>query len=336
MQHILITGAAGFIGFHLSRQLLKNGYRVSGVDSLNDYYSVTLKRDRLKELEPYPAFSFKHLDLSDRSAAESLFAQHRYDAVVHLAAQAGVRYSIDHPHAYAQHNVTAFLHVLEGCRAHPASHLVFASSSSIYGENKLTPFSVDDRADKPVSLYAATKLANEHMAYAYASLFKIPTTGLRFFTVYGPWGRPDMAYYKFTKAIVEGTPIDVYNNGNLLRDFTYVDDVTEALQRLIGLPPKDLAVPFRLHNVGNHEPMRVSLFLDVLERLIGRKAIRVPKPMQLGDVSTTFANVDSLAAATGFSPSTSVETGLERFVEWYLRYHQLDSSGALAASPRRP
>jgi UDP-glucuronate 4-epimerase len=321
MQHVLITGAAGFIGFHLSRVLLEKGFRVTGVDSLNEYYSVQLKRDRLKQLETHPNFAFKHIDLSERVATENLFAHVRFDAVLHMAAQAGVRYSIDNPHAYAQHNLTAFLHVLEGCRAHPVKHFVFASSSSIYGENKLTPFSVEDRADKPVSLYAATKLANEHMAYAYASLFKIPTTGLRFFTVYGPWGRPDMAYFKFTKAIVNGDPIEVFNGGNLLRDFTYVDDVIEALHRLIDLPPTGLQVPYRIHNVGNHQPIKVSSFIDILENVVGRKAIRVPKPMQPGDVSATFADVDSLAASTGFSPSTRIEDGLARFVEWYLSYH---------------
>jgi UDP-glucuronate 4-epimerase len=319
MPHILVTGAAGFIGFHLSRALVQAGHRVTGVDSLNDYYSVQLKRDRLKELEPNAAFTFKHIDLSQRQDAEALFAGDRFDVVVHLAAQAGVRYSIDNPHAYAQHNITAFLHVLEGCRAHPVSHLMFASSSSIYGESKRTPFSVEDRADKPVSFYAATKLANEHMAYAYACLYRIPTTGLRFFTVYGPWGRPDMAYFTFTKAILEDKPIEVFGDGALLRDFTYIDDVTEALQRLVSLPPKD-PIPYCLHNVGNHEPVRISAFLDTLERLIGRKANRIAAPMQPGDVTATFANVDSLAAATGFSPSTKVEAGLGEFVRWYLDY----------------
>lgn len=327
MQHILVTGGAGFIGFHLAKALAKGGCRVTGVDSLNDYYDVRLKRARLEQLQRLPDFAFQQLDLSSRPEAEALFARGGFDVVVHLAAQAGVRYSLLNPHAYTQHNVTAFLHVLEGCRANPVKHLLFASSSSVYGESKATPFSVTDQTDKPVSLYAATKLANEHMAYAYAHLFRIPVTGLRFFTVYGPWGRPDMAYFTFAKAIIEGTPVEVYGDGKLLRDFTYVDDVVEALKRLVTTQPANTAVPYQLHNIGNHQPVLVSTFLDILERAIGKKARRVSMPMQPGDVSATFANVDSLAAATGFAPSTSLESGLRRFVDWYVEYRRASETG---------
>lgn len=329
MQHILVTGCAGFIGFHLAKVLLKRGFRVSGLDSLNDYYDVRLKHSRLEQLEKLQNFSFQRLDLSSRLDVEDLFASNAFDVVVHLAAQAGVRYSLQNPHAYTQHNITAFLHVLEGCRAHPIKHLLFASSSSVYGESSATPFSVADQTNKPVSLYAATKLANEHMAHAYAHLFRIPTTGLRFFTVYGPWGRPDMAYFKFAKAIIEGTPVEVYGDGKLLRDFTYIDDVVEALERLIALPPVADSTPFQLHNIGNHQPVQLSVFLDILERAIGKRAHRVSMPMQAGDVSATFANVDSLAAATGFAPSTSLESGLRRFVDWYLEFRKTPEAASI-------
>lgn len=322
MKHVLVTGAAGFIGFHLTRALLVQGYRVTGVDSLNDYYDVRLKEARLREIGAHGSFSFKRLDLSEREGSEVLFRDGGFESVIHLAAQAGVRYSIQNPHAYTAANVTAFLNVLEGARHHSVQHLLFASSSSVYGAQKKVPFAVEDRVDRPISLYAATKLANEHMAHVYAHLFGIPTTGLRFFTVYGPWGRPDMAYYKFTKAILEGKPIEVYNEGRLQRDFTYIDDIVEALVRLIARPPERSTgqVPFALHNIGNHQPVELMTFIETLERVLGQKTIRAMMPMQPGDVPATYADVTSLNQAAGFAPSTDLESGLRQFVAWYRAY----------------
>jgi UDP-glucuronate 4-epimerase len=328
MKHVLVTGSAGFIGFHLSRALLAQDYRVTGVDSLNDYYDVALKRARLNEIGASPRFSFLEMDLSARSATEGLFRDGKFDVVCHLAAQAGVRYSLQNPHAYVENNVTAFLHVLEGCRHHPVEHLLFASSSSVYGAQEKTPFAVEDRVDRPISLYAATKLANEQMAHVYAHLYGIPTTGLRFFTVYGPWGRPDMAYYKFTKAILEGKPIEVYNEGRLQRDFTYIDDIVEGLLRLIERPPAAAAghPAFALHNIGNHQPVELTTFIETLERVLGRTAQRAMLPMQPGDVPATCADVTSLQRVADFAPSTSLETGLKKFATWYRAYHGLQGS----------
>ena len=326
---IVVTGAAGFVGYHLSRRLLASGARVSGVDNLNDYYDPRLKSDRLTQLEAVPGFNFVRADVADRSAIQSLFARDKPDYVVHLAAQAGVRYSLENPAAYTHSNVDGFLTMLEAARAFPVKHLIYASSSSVYGANAKVPFAETDRVDHPISLYAATKRANELMAHTYAHLFHIPLTGLRFFTVYGPWGRPDMAYFSFTKAILEGRPIDVFNDGKMRRDFTYIDDIVEAIERLIPQPPATTvsgdpdaaAVPHRIFNIGNHTPIELGRFIEVIETAVGKTAAKRMLPMQPGDVPATFADVSRLAAAVGFAPRTPIEDGIGRFVAWYREYY---------------
>lgn len=316
---ILVTGAAGFIGFHVARRLLADGHAVVGLDSLNDYYDPALKRARLDVLREQPRFSFVHLNLADRASVAALFAKQRFPVVIHLAAQAGVRYSIEHPHAYADANLEGFLNILEGCRHGQCRHLLYASSSSVYGANAKLPFSVGDRVDRPVSLYAATKKANELMAHSYSHLYRLPTTGLRFFTVYGPWGRPDMAIFLFTKAIVEGAPIKLFNHGNMLRDFTYIDDVTQAIERLIDHIPAggEGEAPARIYNVGNHKPEQLLRVVEILEKELGRTAERNLLPMQAGDVPATFADIDDLTRDVGFRPDTSIDDGIGRFVAWY-------------------
>lgn len=326
-QTILVTGAAGFIGFHVARRLLADGCTVVGLDNLNDYYDPALKKSRLDLLRGERRFSFQQTDLADRAAMARLFAGQRFARVVHLAAQAGVRYSIDHPHAYADANLEGFVNVLEGCRHHGCGHLVYASSSSVYGANTKQPFSVEDKTDHPVSLYAATKKANEVIAHSYSHLYRLPVTGLRFFTIYGPWGRPDMAYFLFTKAILAGTPIKLFNHGKMRRDFTYVDDVTSAIMRLIDQAPPDAGqaagAPARIYNVGNNHPEELTHVVAVLERELGRAAVREMLPMQPGDVTETFADVTELMRDTGFRPQTSIEDGLRNFVAWYRDHYRI-------------
>ena len=320
---ILVTGAAGFIGYHLAARLLAEGRLVTGVDNLNTYYDPRLKRARLKRLAAHPGFEFLELDLAERAATEALFTRDRYAAVVHLAAQAGVRHSLENPHAYIDANVTGFLHVLEGCRRSRTERLIYASSSSVYAGNLKTPFAVGDPVETPVSLYAATKRAGELMAHCYTHLFGLATTGLRFFTVYGPWGRPDQAPMIFTRAIVEGRPIDVFNSGRMRRDFTYVDDIVEGVVRVLACPPAadgDRA-PYAVYNIGHHEAVELDRFIATLERLLGRTALRRELPMQPGDVPATFASIDRLAALTGFAPRTTLDEGLARFVAWYRGYY---------------
>jgi UDP-glucuronate 4-epimerase len=326
-QAILVTGAAGFIGFHVARRLLAEGCTVVGLDNLNDYYDPALKAARLDILQGEARFSFERADLSDRAAIAALFAKHRFARVVHLAAQAGVRYSIDHPHAYVSANLEGFVNVLEGCRHHGCGHLVYASSSSVYGANTKQPFSVDDKTDHPISLYAATKKANELIAHSYSHLYRLPATGLRFFTIYGPWGRPDMAYFLFTKAILAGTPIKLFNHGRMRRDFTYVDDVTRVVSRLIDQAPRDdgqaAGAPARVYNVGNNHPEDITHVVAVLERELGRAAVKEMLPMQPGDVTETFADVTELMRDTGFRPQTSIEDGLRNFVAWYRDHYRI-------------
>lgn len=330
---VLVTGAAGFIGYHLARRLLTQGRAVVGLDNLNAYYDPALKEARLKELAAFPAFRFERCDLADRARMTALFAENRFANVVHLAAQAGVRYSLVDPHAYADANLTGFLNVLEGCRHAQSRHLIYASSSSVYGGNTSVPFATSDNVDHPLSLYAATKKANELMAHAYAHLFGVPMTGLRFFTVYGPWGRPDMALWLFTQAIFKGEPIKLFNNGRMRRDFTYVDDVVEAVVRLIGrVPTPDPAwcgdkpnpatsfAPWRVYNIGNHTPVEVTEVVALIEDALGKKASREFLPMQAGDVPETCADVADLEAAVGFRPATPIGEGVRRFVEWYRGY----------------
>ena len=333
---ILVTGAAGFIGFHLSQRLLERGDEVVGLDNLNDYYDVNLKRARLSQLEGQPKFRFVKLDLADRAGIAQLFAREKLQRVVNLAAQAGVRYSIENPHAYVDSNVVGFVNLLEGCRHHAVEHLVFASSSSVYRLNTKMPFSVHHNVDHPISLYAATKKANELMAHTYAHLYGLPTTGLRFFTVYGPWGRPDMALFKFTKAIVEEQPIDVYNRGQMQRDFTYIDDIVEGVGRVLDKTaapntawsgdapePSTSPAPYRLYNIGNNSPVELMHYIETLEKMLGKTAQKNMLPMQAGDVPATYADVDDLEQAVGFKPRTSIEEGIGRFVDWYKRYHGL-------------
>ncbi|MCX6865639.1 MAG: NAD-dependent epimerase [Verrucomicrobia bacterium] len=332
---ILVTGAAGFIGFHLTRRLLDQGHQVVGLDNLNDYYDVHLKQARLRMLEPHPAFRFVHASLADRPAMEALFAAERFERVVNLAAQAGVRYSLENPHAYIDSNIVGFMNVLEGCRCHTVKHLVFASSSSVYGANVTVPFSEHHPVDHPVSLYAATKKSNELMAHTYAHLFGLPTTGLRFFTAYGPWGRPDMAYFSFTKAILDGRPIDVFNHGRMQRDFTYIDDIVEGIVRVLGqIPqpdpawdaanpdPADSSAPYRIYNIGNNRPVELLRFIEIIEECLGKKAIINMRPLQAGEVVVTCANVDDLMRAVAFKPTTPLEQGLRNFVAWYREYYQ--------------
>lgn len=335
---VLVTGAVGFIGFHISRRLLERGDRVIGIDNLNDYYDVGLKRGRLDSLKDYPNFQFQKLDLGNRAGMERLFTQHQPRRVVHMAAQAGVRYSIQNPHVYVDSNIVGFLHVLEGCRTHSVEHLVFASSSSVYGANRTMPFSVHHNVDHPLSLYAATKKSNELMAHTYSHLYHIPTTGLRFFTVYGPWGRPDMATFKFTEAILAGRPIDVYNYGQMRRDFTYVDDIVEGVVRTLDtLPtpdpdwsgyapdPSSSNAPYRIYNIGNNQPVELLRFIEILEDCLGIKAQKNLLPLQAGDVLETYADVDDLMLATGFEPKTPIEVGLQKFVDWYRSYYNIAS-----------
>jgi UDP-glucuronate 4-epimerase len=320
---VLVTGAAGFIGMHTARALLASGAEVVGVDSLDPYYDVGLKQARLRVLAGHERFRFAQVDLAESAQAARLFADGGFSHVVHLAAQPGVRYSLTHPEAYYRNNIVAFGHVLEQCRQAGIAHLVYASSSSVYGANHVLPFSEDQPVDHPVSLYAATKKANELAAHTYSHLYRLPTTGLRFFTVYGPWGRPDMAPMLFTRAILEGTPIRVFNHGDMQRDFTYVDDIVEGVVRVLATPPAADAdaAPYAVYNIGNHESVPLTEFIATLERLLGREAIKEYVPMQPGEVRATFASIDRLRAATGFAPSTPLALGLERFVDWYRRYY---------------
>ncbi|AIE74657.1 MULTISPECIES: NAD-dependent epimerase [unclassified Synechocystis] len=320
MSRVLVTGAAGFIGFHLCQRLLADGKVVVGLDNLNDYYDVALKQARLAQLQAQPNFSFTKLDLGDRQGMAEFFTQEKPELVVHLAAQAGVRHSLENPHAYVDSNLVGFVNVLEGCRHHSVNHLVYASSSSVYGAKQKIPFAVTDNVDQPVSLYAATKKANELMAHTYSHLYGLPTTGLRFFTVYGPWGRPDMAYFSFTKAILAGKPIKVFNQGQMRRDFTYIDDVVEGLVRVLpSIPPGP--VPYLLYNIGNHSPVALLDFIQILEDCLGKKGEKVFLPMQPGDVVETYADVSSLMADVGFSPSTPLTLGLNKFIGWYRQFY---------------
>ena len=322
--HILLTGAAGFIGSHTAQRLLERGDTVTGIDNLNDYYDPALKEARLAWLKDRPGFEFRRLDIAERAAMEALFAGTRFDAVVHLAAQAGVRYSITNPHAYLESNLSGFGHVLEGCRAQNLKHLVYASSSSVYGGNTKMPFEESDAVDHPVSLYAATKKANELMAHTYSHLYRLPTTGLRFFTVYGPWGRPDMAYFSFTKAVLEGRPIDVFNHGDMKRDFTWIDDIVEGVLRVLdkpATPQHEGGAPYRVFNIGNHDPVQLMEFIACIERATGREAVKRLLPMQPGDVPATYASTAALHDWVGFAPATPLAEGIERFVRWYRGYY---------------
>jgi UDP-glucuronate 4-epimerase len=327
---VLVTGVAGFVGFHLAQRLLREGYAVYGIDNLNAYYDVNLKQARLAQLQGQPNFTFQRVDLSDRPTLATLFATQSFDCVVNLAAQAGVRYSIENPHVYVDSNVVGFVNLLEGCRHQQIKHLVYASSSSVYGENRAIPFSTSDRVDQPISLYAATKKANELMAYTYSHLYRIPTTGLRFFTVYGPWGRPDMAYFKFVEAIAQDRAIDVYNNGDMQRDFTYIDDVVEGIVRVMDKPPLveiveadalPPAAPYKLYNLGNHKPVSLLHFIEVIEAAMGKTVKKNFLPMQPGDVPTTYADVSDLMDDVGFQPNTPIEQGIAKFVDWYRSYY---------------
>lgn len=336
MMNVLVTGAAGFIGYHLCRRLLDEGTSVFGIDNLNDYYDVNLKKSRLARLKDYEAFSFAAVDLADRKGLDIALSSKAFDRVVNLAAQPGVRYSLENPYTYIESNVVAFLNLLEYCRHSKSPHLVFASSSSVYGLNSKTPYSVHHNVDHPVSLYAATKKSNELMAHSYSHLYGLPVTGLRFFTVYGPWGRPDMAYYSFTKAILEGKPIKIFNRGDMERDFTYIDDIVEGVVRIMNvIPEPDLEwssdspdpgssnAPYRIYNIGNNMPVRLMKFIETLENALGKKAIKEMMPMQPGDVYTTFADIDDLSRVAGFRPKTPLSTGLAVFVDWYRGYHKL-------------
>ncbi|MBI1195869.1 MAG: NAD-dependent epimerase/dehydratase family protein [Gammaproteobacteria bacterium] len=330
---ILVTGTAGFIGSFVAASLLDRGDEVVGIDNLNDYYDVSLKRDRLAKLASRDGFTNVEAGLEDRDAVTRLFAEHRPQRVVHLAAQAGVRYSLKNPHAYADSNLVGMLNILEGCRNNAVEHLVYASSSSVYGANTKMPFSVHDNVDHPVSLYAATKKANELMAHSYSHLYALPTTGLRFFTVYGPWGRPDMAYFSFTKKILSGEPIDVFNYGKCRRDFTYIDDIVEGVIRTLDrvptanpdgcdqTDPSRSHAPYRIYNIGNNQPVELLYFIEVIEKALGKEAEKNLMPLQPGDVPATYADIDDLTRDVGFKPSTPIETGIGRFVEWYKEYY---------------
>lgn len=339
MTKILVTGAAGFIGYHTSARLLERGDEVVGIDNLNDYYDVALKHARLARLEGRKGFTFAKVDLRDQSAMSRTFAEHRPEIVVNLAAQAGVRHSLTHPHVYVESNVVGFLNLLEACRHHPVRHLVFASTSSVYGANTAMPFSAHQNADHPLTLYAATKKANEMMAHSYSYLYGIPATGLRFFTVYGPWGRPDMALYLFTKAILAGEQINIFNNGKMRRDFTYVDDVVEGVIRIADRPaqpdpnwsgktpdPATSMSPYRLYNIGNSHPAELMRYVEVIESTLGRKARVNFMPMQAGDVPETWADVEDLERDVGYRPTTPIDVGVRCFVDWYRSYHGAGSS----------
>ena len=333
---VLVTGAAGFIGFHVSQKLLARGDEVVGLDNINDYYDVNLKLARLAQLEPQPGFTFARIDLVDRPALGALFREHRFAAVINLAAQAGVRYSLENPQAYIDSNIVGFTNILECCRHHDVGHLVYASSSSVYGMNSAMPFSIHDNVDHPISLYAASKKANELMAHTYSHLFGLPTTGLRFFTVYGPWGRPDMALFLFTRAILAGEPIKVFNNGRMQRDFTYIDDIVEGVVRVMDKTatpnpdwdgarpdPGTSSAPYRLYNIGNNNPVKLTEFIDAIEQALGLPAQRELLPMQPGDVAATYANIDDLVADVDYRPQTPIQVGIDNFVAWYREYmHQ--------------
>ena len=320
----LITGGAGFIGYYLSKALLEKGAEVIGFDNLNDYYEVSLKEERLFILRNEPKYRFIKADLADKDAVFAAFETYKPQIVVNLAAQAGVRYSIDHPDAYIQSNIVGFFHILEACRHYPVEHLVFASSSSVYGGNKKVPFSTDDKVDKPVSLYAATKKSNELMAYSYSKLYRIPLTGLRFFTVYGPMGRPDMAYFKFAKKIMADEPIQIYNNGDMMRDFTYIDDIVKGVENILCNPPveDENGAAYKVYNIGNNKPEKLMDYIAVLEKCLGKEAKKEYLPMQPGDVYETYADVQDLMDDYGFKPATTIEEGLSRFAKWFLEYNQ--------------
>lgn len=331
----LVTGAAGFIGSYVCQRLLALGHQVVGLDNLNDYYPVQLKLDRLAQFNDKPGFEFVKLDLADRAGVAALFSRGQFQRVIHLGAQAGVRYSLENPMAYADSNLIGTLTILEGCRQHNIEHLVYASSSSVYGMNAKMPFATSDRVDHPVSLYAATKKANELMAHTYSHLYGIPTTGLRFFTVYGPWGRPDMAMFLFTKAIIDGTPIKVFNHGQMQRDFTYIDDIVEGIIRIQDQPPlansawdgtdaSASSAPYKIFNIGNNQPVKLMTFIEAIEKALGKEAVKQYLPMQDGDVPATFADIDDLQQAVGFKPSTAIEVGVQRFVDWYRSYYSVE------------
>ena len=332
MKTVLLTGCAGFIGFHVGSRLLESGHRVIGIDNLNQYYNEGLKNSRLALLLDRSAFRFQQMDITDRSKVEKLFRENEFGPIIHLAAQAGVRYSLENPYLYIDSNVTGFVNLIEEARKKRVPHFIYASSSSVYGANKKTPFSETDYVDHPVSLYAATKKSNELIAHVYAHLYGLPVTGLRFFTVYGPWGRPDMALFKFCKAIWAGTPIDVYNNGNMLRDFTYIDDIVQGVVRILEEVPgwgqpdaasDDSSALYRLYNIGNNHPVKLTRLIEILETEIGRKAQINWLPMQPGDVPTTYADISRLAGVVGYRPGTSIEVGVGRFVTWYREYYKL-------------
>ena len=334
--NILVTGAAGFIGFHLTKRLCSEGYSIVGIDNLNDYYDVKLKKDRLSILEESDNFQFHKIDLNDVNGLKTVFEETKFDTVINLAAQAGVRYSLENPKAYLDANVNGFVSLLENCRHFNSGHLIFASSSSVYGANTNMPFSAHDNVDHPISLYAATKKSNELMAHTYSALFNLPTTGLRFFTAYGPYGRPDMALFLFTKAILEGKPIKVFNNGKMLRDFTYVEDIVEGIVRLIKSPakpnqdwsgdnpdPATSFAPYKIYNIGNNNPVELAYFIDTIEKCVGKEAIKNYMPLQEGDVPRTYANVDDLMNDVGYKPNTSLEYGIGQFVDWYKAYYKI-------------
>lgn len=336
-EKILVTGGAGFIGFHLSNLLLKKGYLVVGIDNLNDYYDIDLKYGRLEILKKRENFIFKKIDLKNKKDIDNLFEFEKFDYVINLAAQAGVRYSIENPYSYVDSNLIGFVNILEACRNNPVKHLLYASSSSVYGGNKVAPFSTEHQVDHPVSLYAATKKSNELMAHTYSHLYNIPTTGLRFFTVYGPWGRPDMAYFSFTNDILNGSPIKVFNHGKMERDFTYIDDIVEGIYKLLPLAPKsnldwdetkdkqsESFAPYKVYNIGNNKPIQLETFISVLEDKIGKKAVKNYMDMQPGDVVRTYADTSDLENAIGFKPSTSIEEGLERFTNWYKKFYHIE------------
>lgn len=336
MKNIIVTGAAGFIGFNLSKKLLSMGYSVIGIDNMNDYYEVSLKESRLAQLTNQEGFKVYQINLEDRSKIESVFIENDIDVVINLAAQAGVRYSLENPHSYIDSNIVGFMNVLEACRHNNVKHLIYASSSSVYGANTSLPFSTDDNIDHPLSLYAATKKANELMAHTYSSLYNLPTTGLRFFTVYGPWGRPDMALFKFTKNIINGEPIDVYNNGDMMRDFTFVDDIVESISRLVEKPaqpdlewsgdkpnPSTSYAPYQIYNIGNNSPVNLMDFIYAIEEKLGIEAKKNFMPLQAGDVPATYANVDDLYRDIDFKPQTSIKDGVGKFVDWYIDYYKV-------------